>query len=170
MDAAHTVTPLRVLAVLAIYAALLQVARTHKKTLHREERKTFLVVGGLWAVSVFVANYGLYRLGVMSFLPWLNNFLHTFVWIGGCLTFLYLAIRERESMASQFLVFATFSLIVKVAEQRLFGTWELDHFFHLFDGNAAYVLGWSLADGLYPPITFYGLRLLGRRISGLLVL
>lgn len=166
----YTVTPLRVLAVLAIYGALFHLIRTHKKSLHREERKTFFVVAGLWAISVFVANHLLYRLGVMSLLPWVANFLHTFAWIGGCLTLLYLAIREKESMVSQFLVFATLSLIVKVGEQQLFGTWELDHFFHVFDGNVAYLLGWSLADGLYPPITFYGLRLLGRRIPGLLVL
>lgn len=166
----YTVTPERVLAVLAVYAALFAVIRTHKKRIRPDERKTFLVVGGLWAVSVFAANYLLYRVGLMSFLPWVNNFLHTFVWIGGCLTFLYLGIRERESMISQFLMFATFSLVVKVAEQQLFGTWEHGHFFHVFQGNTAYVLGWSLADGLYPPITYFGLRLLGRRISGLQVL
>jgi len=70
----------------------------------------------------------------------------------------------------QFIVFATFSLIVKYAERLLLGSWELDHFFHVFHGNFAYILGWSLADGLYPPLTFYGLRLLGRRVPGLIPL
>lgn len=166
----YTVTPWRALAALAVYGALFAVIRTHKKRLRPDERKTFLVVGGLWAISVFAANYLLYRAELMSFLPWVNNFLHTFVWIGGCLTFLYLGIRERESMVSQFVVFATLSLVVKVAEQQLFGTWDHGHFFHVFRGNTAYLIGWSLADGLYPPITLFGLRFLGRRISGLQVL
>ena len=121
-------------------------------------------------MSVFIGNYLLYRAGVMSFLPWLANFLHTFLWIGGCLSYLYLAVREDQPMVIQCIAFATFSLIVKYAEQLLFGTWELDHFFHVFHGNVAYVLGWSLADALYPPITFYGLRLLGRWVPGLIVL
>mgnify|MGYP003288614026 CR=1 FL=1 len=43
-------------------------------------------------------------------------------------------------MAVQFVVFATFSIIVKYAEQLAFGTWDLDHFFGVFEGNFAYVL------------------------------
>ncbi len=166
----YTITSGRVLALLAVYAALFVIIRMHKKRIGPDERRTFLVVGGLWAVSVFVANILLARAGLMSPLPPVNNFLHTFVWIGVCLTFLYLGIREEESMAVQCIVFATFSLIVKGAEQQLFGTWDHGHFFHVFEGNTAYLLGWSAADGLYPPITFWGLRLLGRRIPGLVVL
>ena len=67
-------------------------------------------------------------------------------------------------------MFATFSLIVKYAEQLLFGTWEHGHFFHVLRGNFAYVVGWSLADGLYPPLTFYGLRLISRWVPGLIAL
>ncbi|QXD16815.1 hypothetical protein GQ464_007720 [Rhodocaloribacter litoris] len=164
----YTVTPLRVFGLLVFYAALFVVIRLHKRRIEPAERKTFFVIGGTWAVSVFIANYLLYLAGFMSFLPWINNFMHTFLWIGLCLTFLYLGIREDHPMAVQFIVFATFSLIVKYAEQLLFGTWDHDHFFHLFRGNFAYVLGWSLADGLYPPITFYGLRLLSRFVPGLI--
>lgn len=170
MDAAYTVTPTRVIGALLLYAGLFAVIRTHKKRIGPDERKTALVVGGLWAVSVFVANWLLHRAGLMSFMPWTTNFLHTFVWIGGCLTFLYLGLRHRESMAVQCVVFATFSLVVKVVEQQLFGIWDHGHFFHLFEGNAAYVVGWSLADGLYPPLTFFGLRALGRHVTGLQVL
>jgi hypothetical protein len=119
-------------------------------------------------VSVFIANYLLYRAGVMSFLPWVNNFMHTFIWIGLCLTFLYLGVRETESLWAQCVVFATFSLIVKYAEQRLFGTWDMHHFFfHSLHGNGAYVMGWSLADGTYPILTLIGLRLVARRVPGL---
>ena len=166
----YDVTPLRILALFFFYAALFVVIRTHQASVRPEERKTFLVIGALWAVGVFIANYVLFRLGFMSFLPWINNFMHTFVWIGFCLSWLYLGVRRDHSMVVQFIVFATFSLVVKYAEQMLFGTWDHDHFFYVFKGNDAYVLGWSLADGLYPPITFYGLRLVARRIPGLIAL
>lgn len=166
----YTVTPVRVLGLLALYAALFVIIRLVKPSVEPAERKTLFTIGAIWAVAVFIANYLLYRAGLMSFLPWLNNFMHTFLWIGVCLSFLYLGVREDQPMAVQFVVFATFSLVVKYAEQLLFGSWELDHFFHVFRGNFAYVIGWSLADGLYPPLTFYGLRLLGRWVPGLIVL
>jgi hypothetical protein len=166
----YTITPVRVLGLLTLYAALFVIIRLLKPSIEPAERKTFFAVGGVWAVAVFIANYLLYRAGLMSFLPWVNNFTHTFLWIGVCLSFLYLGVREDQPMAVQFIVFATFSLIVKYAERLLLGSWQLDHFFHVFHSNFAYILGWSLADGLYPPLTFYGLRLLGRRVPGLIVL
>lgn len=166
----YTVTPERVLGALLLYGGLFAIIRIHKKRIRPDERRTALVIGGLWAVLAFLANWLLYRVGLMSFLPWITNFLHTFVWIGGCLMLLYLGIRHRESMIVQCVAFATFSLVVKVVEQQLFGTWDHGHFFHVFQGNAAYVIGWSLADGLIPPATFFGLRLLGRWIPGLQVL
>jgi hypothetical protein len=163
----HTVTLGRILAVLTLYGALLIVARTYGWRASREERLTAQVVAAAWAVATFVLNYLLYLAGVMSFMPWTANFLHTFVWIGGVLTVLYMGVRRRQSLLEQMVLFAVFSLVVKVAEQILFGTWEHDHFFHVFKGNTAYVLGWSLADGLYPPITLFGLRFLASRVSGL---
>jgi hypothetical protein len=166
----YQVTPLRILAVLALYAAIYVVIRAIARNgTAPAERKTALVIGLSWAVCVFIANYLLYLAGFMSFLPWPNNFLHTFIWIGLCLTPLYLGVREDLPMAQQFVLFATFSLVVKYGEQKLFGTWDLNHFFHIFRGNAAYVLGWSLADGLYPALTMYGLRLVARWIPGLIV-
>ena len=67
------------------------------------------------------------------------------------------------------MVFATFSIIVKYAEQLAFGTWNLDHFLYAVDGNFAYLLGWSLADGTYPIITLLALRLAAGRIPRLAV-
>ncbi|MBI2403956.1 MAG: hypothetical protein HYV20_14710 [Gemmatimonadetes bacterium] len=166
----YSVTPVTVFGLLLFYGALFVIVRTHQPGIERPERKTFFTIAGIWAVAVFVANYLLYRAGLMSFLPWVNNFMHTFLWIGVCLTFLYLGVRERHGMITQFIMFATFSLIVKYAEHLLFGTWDHAHFFHVFRGNFAYILGWSLADGLYPPLTLYGLRLLGRWVPGLIVL
>jgi hypothetical protein len=113
-----------------------------------------------WSVSVFVGNYVFYRIGIMSFLPWLNNFIHTFLWIGICLGTLY-AGSYRESFLKQFVLFATFSLIVKVFERTLLGTWELDHFFGMH-GNGAYIVGWSLLDGLYPAISAAGLKMISQ--------
>jgi hypothetical protein len=165
----YSVTLARVAGVLIFYAALLVIIRTIEPRIAPAERKTAVTIGALWATSVFVANYLLFRAGVMSFLPWVNNFIHTFLWIGVCLTFLYLGLRDRENLVTQMVVFASFSLVVKYAERLLLGTWDLDHFFHLFHGNFAYVLGWSLADGLYPPLTLLGMRAVARVVPGLSV-
>ena len=166
----YTITPVRVLGVLAVYGGLLVIIRLIKPFLDPAESKTFFTIGAAWAGGVFIGNYLLYLAGVMSFLPWLNNFIHTFLWIGVCLSFLYLGVREDQPMIVQCILFVVFSLIVKYAERLLFGTWDLDHFFHVFHGNFAYILGWSLADGVYPPLTFYGLRLLGKTVPGLIVM
>jgi len=166
----YTITPVRVLGVLAVYGGLLVIIRLIKPFLDPAESKTFFTIGAAWAGGVFIGNYLLYLAGVMSFLPWLNNFIHTFLWIGVCLSFLYLGVREDQPMIVQCILFVVFSLIVKYAERLLFGTWDLDHFFHVFHGNFAYILGWSLADGVYPPLTFYGLRFLGKTVPGLIVM
>jgi len=167
----YEVTPPRVVAVLCLYAALLLVfARLTKPRVEPAERRTFLAIGLAWAVPVFAANYLLHLAGLMSFLPWVTNAMHAFLWIGICLAWLYLGVRADQPLWAQVLFFTVFSLIVKYAEQLAFGTWDLDHFFEVFDGNFAYVLGWSLADGTYPVITLLGLRLAARRIPGLVVI
>jgi len=163
----YTITIGRVLALLLVYGAMYVVARTYNSATPAAERRTALVIGLSWAISVFMINYLLYRAGVMSFLPWLNNFLHTFVWIGGVLTVLYIGVRRRISLASQMVIYAAFSLFIKLVEHTLFGTWDHPHFFHVFQGNAAYIVGWSVADGLYPPITLFGLRFIARFVRGL---
>lgn len=165
----YDVTIPRVLVVLAFYAALLMVIRVVKPRIEPFERRTFVAIGLGWAVPVFGANYLLYQAGLMSYLPWITNFMHSFLWIGICLTWLYLGVREDQPMAVQVLLFTTFSIIVKYAEQLAFGTWDLDHFFGVFEGNFAYVLGWSLADGTYPVITLFALRLAATRIPRLAV-
>jgi len=152
---------------LAFYFLLFMVIRLNKRKVEPGERKTFLVLYLLWSTSMFIANYVGYLLGIMSYLPWWpNNFLHTFVWIGICLTFLYLAIRHQP-MHMQVIAFVVFSLIVKYAEQKIFGVWEMEHFLYIFKGNDAYIIGWSLVDGLYPPLSFLILKLLSKRLKGL---
>jgi hypothetical protein len=163
----YEITPLRVLGVLAFYAAMFVVIRLSRERIEPFERKTFLAIGLAWAIPVFVANYLLHLAGAMSFLPWVNNFMHSVLWIGFCLSWLYLGVRETQPMVLQIVLFTTFSLIVKYAEQKLFGTWDLDNFFNVLHGNGWYVLGWSLADGTYPVLTLFGLRLAARFIPGL---
>jgi hypothetical protein len=167
----HVITPLRVLGVLGFYALIFVLMRVSKKRVDPIEKKTFLYIGGVWAVSVFIANYLLYLAGVMSFLPWVNNFIHTFIWIGFCLTWFYLGVRETEPMWAQCAMFGFFSLIVKYAEQRLFGTWDMDHFFfESLHGNGAYIGGWSIADATYPILTLVVLRFVSKRVPGLIAI
>lgn len=156
----HTITPLRILAVLLIYALLFVLIRAYKKKIDRDEKETFITIALGWSVPIFFGNYVCYKLGIMSFLPWINNFIHCFIGIGICLSWLYLAIREKLPMWVQFLLITVFSLIVKFVERLIFGTWEHSHFFYVFKGNAAYIIGWSLFYGLYPLITMSGLKLL----------
>ena len=152
---------------LVFYALLFVVIRIHKKRIEPNERKAFWVLYFTWAGSMFIANYVGYLMGIMSFLPWWpNNFLHTFVWIGVCLTSLYFSVRH-EPMVVQMSSFMIISLVVKYAEQQIFGVWEMEHFLHIFRGNAAYIIGWSTVDGLYPPLTLLLLRLLSKWVRGL---
>ena len=164
------IEPLRVLGVLGFYAVIfLVVQRRFKPKLEAEERRTFLLIWAAAGTVAFAANYLLFLAGQMSFLPWVNNFVHTFIWIGFVLGWLYLGMREDEPMWFQFLLFAYLSLIVKVCEQILFGTWEKDEvFFGVLQGNGAYICFWSTFDGLVPLMLLWGLRVASRRVSGLM--
>jgi hypothetical protein len=162
-------TPTRILLLLLFYGGLFLIISLHGVKLTSAERRTFLLLWVSGAVVAFVANYLLYLAGVMSFLPWINNFLHTAIWIGIGFPYLYFGIRGRRSLPVQFALFVMFSLIVKYAEQLLFGTWEFGHFFHVFKGNFAYILGWSTVDGTYPLLVPAGLRLAGRFIPGIVM-
>jgi hypothetical protein len=163
------ITPLRVIGVLAFYAAMFVLIRLSRGRIADFEKRTYVAVAVAWAVPVFAANWLLYKAGAMSFLPWVNNFMHTFLWIGLCLSWLYLGVRETQPLWLQFVLFTTFSLLVKYAEQKLFGTWEHDNFFGI-GGNGAYVMGWSIADGTYPILTLFGVRIAARYLDGLAVI
>jgi len=152
---------IRILAALLLYAALFVIIRINKPALDADERRIYGLLYLGWAAPVFAANYLLSLVDLESPMPWYVNLIHTFVWIGLCLGWLYLSIR-RESLWVQFVAFATFSLLVKLAEQKLFGAWSSEHFFFIFRGNWAHLLGWSLADGLYPLISMAGLVLIDR--------
>src|SRR5262249_35665550 len=106
----------RVGALLLLYAALYVVARSYyaRFAQGQERGTTFWTIGGMWAVGTFIGNYLLFRVGVMSFIPWFYNFLHTFIWIGFVLTTLYLGVRRSQPLWQQMVLFATFSLVIKV--------------------------------------------------------
>lgn len=155
------------LLVLLFYGAMVVLMRYGNARMPPAFHRTWIALLIGWGFGTFAANYLLYRAGVMSFLPWLNNALHTFVWIGVCLGFLY-AGAHRRPMIEQFALFAIFSFLVKHAEHALLGTWEHPSFFGI-GGNEAYIIGWSLMDGLYPVISLLGLKLLSNVVSGLIV-
>ncbi|MFY9558336.1 MAG: hypothetical protein WAV20_03150 [Blastocatellia bacterium] len=155
------------LALLAVYGALFIVMRYANPRVELNFRRTFWILFAGWGLGVFIGNYVFYRIGIMSFLPWLNNFFHTFIWIGLCLSFLY-AGTYKKTLVEQFALFAIFSFIVKWAEREILGTWELDHFFFI-QGNLAYILGWSLMDGLYPVLSRIGLRIISKYAGGVVL-
>jgi hypothetical protein len=155
---------IRVIALLLFYAALFVIIRITKHEIDVGERRIYGLLFLAWAAPVFVANYLLALVGLESFIPWHINAMHTFIWIGLCLGWLYLGVRGQPLWV-QFVTFAAFSLAVKLFEEKLFGVWSSDHFFFVLPGNWAYILGWSLADGLYPLLSMAGLALLGRVIG-----
>ncbi len=151
--------------VVVLYGGLFVVMRYAHPVVDLNFRVTFWVLYVGWGVGTFVGNYLFFLWGIMSFLPWLNNGLHTFVWIGFCLGFLYAGCYRRPVL-EQCALFVVFSLIVKAMEHDLLGTWELDHFF-MIPGNRAYIIGWSILDGLYPFISVAGLKFVSRFIRGI---
>src|SRR5688572_4426420 len=150
---------------LAFYGGLFVVVQLGLERLPFSARSAYRVLFFGWALGTFFGNYAFYRfLGIMSFLPWLNNFLHTFVWIGLVLGWLYFA-SLNQPLWRRFVMFAAFSFAVKVAERQLLGSWDFPHFFGIY-GSWAYILGWSLADGLYPILSDAGLKLIARMRQG----
>jgi hypothetical protein len=153
--------------VLLVYAGLFVVMRQIYSQFDPDFRKSFQLLFFVYGIGIFLANYALFKLGVMSFLPWLNNFFHTFIWIGFCLTFLYSG-SYRKPFWQQYVMFAIFSYAVKLAEHQLLGTWEFGNFFGI-PGNTAYIVGWSLVDGLTPLLSIIVLYIAGHFVSGLVV-
>lgn len=153
--------------VLLIYAGLWIAMRQASPRIAPEFRRSFWILYVVWAFGIFAGNYLFYRLGIMSFMPWLNNFIHSFIWIGLCLGFLY-AISYKRPLWELLVLFTIYSLVVKIAENKILGTWEFDRFFFI-DGNMAYILGWSLVDALYPIGSAITLMLAARFISGVIV-
>jgi hypothetical protein len=149
------------LLVVLIYALLFLLIRYPKPKVELNYRANYFFLVALWAFLMFTGNYLFYRLGVMSFLPWLNNLLHSFVWVGICLGWLYYCTHERP-LWEQFIFFAFTSFVVKMAENMLLGTWNKESYFGI-DSRLAYIIAMSLVDGFYPIISRWVLNALGKR-------
>jgi hypothetical protein len=155
------------LLVLLTYIGIYIVMRQTAPRIERDFIKSYLILAGVGSVTAFVGNYVLYLLGFMSFLPWLNNFIHAFLWIGLALPFLY-AVSHRRPLWEQFVLFAIYSFVIKLAENKILGTWEMDRFFSI-EGNVAYLMGWSLFDAAYPVGALVMLWVASRFTSGVVV-
>lgn len=147
--------------VLLVYGLMLLLIRYPRPAIELNYRSNFIFLWLFWGGLMFVGNYLGYRLGVMAFLPWLNNFLHSFVWVGLCLAWLYYGAHERP-LWEQFILFAFTSFIVKVTEKMLLGTWSMDSYLGI-QHPYAYLIAMSLVDGFYPVISGMLLKALGKR-------
>lgn len=147
--------------VLVIYALMFLLIRFSKPQLELNFKSNFVFLWIVWAFLMFTGNFLFYKLGVMAFLPWLNNFLHSVLWVGFCLGWLYYCTYERP-MWEQFLLFAFTSFIVKMAENWLLGTWAMDRYFGI-NSRYAYIIAMSIVDGFYPIISRWILKALGKK-------
>src|SRR5687768_17271113 len=133
--------------VLLIYGLMYLFIRYPKPKMELNFRANFIFLLALWAFLMFTGNYLFYRLGVMSFLPWLNNLIHSGIWVGFCLGWLYYCTHERPWW-EQFIFFSFTSFIVKMAENSLLGTWHLDSYLGI-NNPYAYLVAMSIVDGFY---------------------
>lgn len=149
------------LIVLVIYLLMFSLIRYPKPVVELNYRGNFRFLAVAWIFLMFTGNYLFYRLGVMAFLPWLNNFIHCFLWIGICLTWLYYTSHHRP-MWELFIHFSFTSFIIKMAEHKILGSWSMDAYLGI-NNPYAYVIAMSIVDGFYPIISKWLLDYFGRK-------
>lgn len=159
LGAGNTITDY--LPVLLIYLLMFLLIRQSKPVIELNYRGNFLFLAIVWAILMFTGNYLFYLVGVMSFLPWLNNFIHCFLWIGICLSWLYYVAHERP-LWECFIHFSFTSFIVKFAEYQLLGSWQMESFLGIHHPYA-YLIAMSLVDGIYPVASRWMLQYFGSR-------
>src|SRR5882672_3277729 len=81
--------------VLVVYGLMYLLIRYPKPAIELNFKGTYLLLVLVWGILMFVGNYLSYLAGIMSFLPWLDNFIHSFIWVGLCLGWLYYCTYER---------------------------------------------------------------------------
>ena len=155
------VSILSYLLVLIVYWCMFLVIRYPRPALELNYRGTFYFLAIVWAVAMFSGNYLFYRLGVMAYLPWFNNFIHSFIWIGICLTWLYYTTRERP-IVERFILFAFTSFIIKATEYKLLGSWAKESYLGI-NNRYAYIIIMSLVDGFYPIISVLLIKALSKK-------
>ena len=149
------------LLVLLIYGLMFLLIRYPKPKLELNYKANYFFLFGLWAFLMFTGNYLFYRLGVMSFLPWLNNAIHSIVWVGACLGWLYYCTHERP-LWEQFVLFAFTSFIIKMTEYYILGTWSRESYLGI-QSPFTYIIAMSLVDGFYPVISRWVINALAKR-------
>lgn len=147
--------------VLLIYGLMFLLIRYPKPKLELNYKANFFFLFGLWAFLMFTGNYLFYRLDVMAFLPWLNNAMHSIIWVGACLGWLYYCTHQRP-MWEQFILFAFTSFIIKMAEYSILGTWNMESYLGI-QSPYAYIIVMSLVDGFYPIISRWLINALSKR-------
>ena len=148
------------LLVLLVYFLMFAFIRYPKPVVELNYRSNFKFLAFVWSIAMFTGNYLFFKLGIMSYLPWLNNFIHSFLWIGLCLTWLYYCCHHRP-IIEQFIFFSFTSFVIKMAENILLGTWNMDTFLGV-KNPYAYIIAMSLVDGFYPIISSLLMRWLGK--------
>jgi hypothetical protein len=136
------------LLVLLFYLMVFILVKYPKRTIELNERSSFLLLFLSWSLFIFIGNYIGYLVGAMSFLPWLNNVIHSFGWVGIALTWLYFSSRGLP-WHYRFFLAAMFSFIIKTMENYILGTWQFDPYL-MFSGKWAYIIIMSAVDGFYP--------------------
>lgn len=147
--------------VLLIYGLMFLLIRYPKPKLELNYQANYVFLVLLWAFLMFTGNYLFYRLGVMAFLPWLNNLLHSCVWVGLCLGWLYYCTHERP-MWEQFVLFSFTSFIIKMTENMVLGAWAMESYFGI-KNPYAYLVAMSIVDGFYPIISNWIIKALGKK-------
>lgn len=147
--------------VVLIYFLFFLLIRYPRPVVELNFRATYFFLAVFWALLMFGGNYLGYRLGLMAFLPWLNNALHSFLWVGICLSWLYYGTLNRP-LWEQFVFFAFTSFVVKMGEKLLLGTWSMDSYFGIHNPYA-YLIAMSLVDGFYPVISRWIVKALAKR-------
>lgn len=147
--------------VLCFYGLMYLFIRYPKPGLELNYKANYKFLFGFWSVLMFTGNYVFFKLGVMSFLPWLNNFIHSFIWVGLCLGWLYYCTHERP-LIEQIIVFAFASFIIKMAEHTILGTWNQATYLGI-NNRYVYIIAMSVVDGLYPVLSMWMLNALGRK-------
>ena len=147
--------------VILIYAFMYLLIRYPKPHLELNYKANFLVLYLFWSILMFVGNYLFYLPGFMAYLPWLNNLLHSFIWVGFCLGWLFYTTQERPVL-EQVALFAFTSFIIKMSEYMILGTWNKPGYLGI-ESPYAYIIAMSIVDGCYPLISRWLISTLSKR-------
>jgi hypothetical protein len=139
------------LLVLFIYGLVFLLIFYTKNKIELNERTSFLVLYIFWSLAMFIGNYIGFLCGVMAFLPWLDNLMHSFGWVGFGLAWLYFSSRGLP-WYYRFFLSGMFSFLIKFAEHLILGTWTFDPYF-FFTGAYAYIVIMAIVDGFYPLVS-----------------